>query len=875
MAHADIDERIESYPHSWSGIAAEVNTEDRLNLQNKILNSINQIYEIDIRCETIKDFGQACLSVIEQVTGSMFSFIGEIGEDGLFQDIVISDPGWDRCQMIDKTGHGSAPGNYRIHGLFGKVLLKARSVLVNDPSSYGDSIGLPEGYPQLSAFLGVPMLRCGKVVGMIGVGNREGGYRQEELEILESLTSPILEVILRKRAEIELNKAKNLAETLVDSLGKQLNAILENLVEGVMVTDAKGNILSMNPTALRMHGFNSLEEFKTFEDFTNVFEVLDLDGIPIELCDFAKARALRGEIFNDYEMCVYRKDIGLKWIGSYSGAPIYDKNGEMIMTILTLRDITERKRMEEELKIQKKQLEAIIDNIYEAVYIVDRSGNNILLNEAAKQMLSQGKIINKHEKPSYSGGYDLPGKEQIGKDISLTKLLNGESISNEITIEHEPNKRYICSNARPIFDDHGNFIMGVMSSRDVTNDVLYQQSLERQVEMLNNLIDNLDLPVIRLSYPDLSIKDINQKRYSVQQAINPEIKSSADIIGKYYMDVIIDKDDSEDILNCIRNEITEKKAPQVKQQKWIVLGQEMYVNTLLQPIFNRGGDIEEIVCVSFDITSEVNSNTQMQMALKIQEEFFANISHELKTPLNVIYAAIQLFNMYFEKGSLDEKKDTVKNYVNVITQNCYRLSKLINNIVDISKIEAGFYELNLFNNNIVEIVEEIVMSVRDYTESKELQIIFDTEFEEKILACDPEKIERIMLNLISNAIKFTEQGGKINVNIREKDEFVEISVCDNGIGIDSNNLSLIFDRFKQVDKSLSRNVEGTGIGLSLVKLLVELHGGRINVKSKFGKGSEFIVMLPLKRVMQENMMLSDKMRNKNENIKVEFSDIYS
>ena len=215
------------------------------------------------------------------------------------------------------------------------------------------------------------------------------------------------------------------------------------------------------------------------------------------------------------------------------------------------------------------------------------------------------------------------------------------------------------------------------------------------------------------------------------------------------------------------------------------------------------------------------------------------------------------------------------NILDSIKQNSYRLSKLINNIVDLSKIEAGFFELNLSNNNIVEVVEEIVMSVTNFTESKGLNIIFDTDIEEKIIACDPEKIERIVLNLISNAIKFSDEGDEIFVDIKDKNEFVEISVKDNGIGIEEKHLDMIFDRFKQVDKSLSRNAEGTGIGLSLVKSIVELHGGSIYVESEFGKGSKFTVMLPSRKVIHENMIYSSKVRSKNQSIQVELSDVYS
>jgi signal transduction histidine kinase len=269
------------------------------------------------------------------------------------------------------------------------------------------------------------------------------------------------------------------------------------------------------------------------------------------------------------------------------------------------------------------------------------------------------------------------------------------------------------------------------------------------------------------------------------------------------------------------------------------------------------------------------ANEELINADKAQGEFLVNITHELKTPLNVIFSAIQLFQMYCNNNSLDERREIITKYLDSMKMNSYRLSKLINNIVDSSKIQAGFFKLNLSNNNIVQVVEEIVLSVTNFTENKGLNIIFDTNIEEKIIACDPEKIERIVLNLISNAIKFSDKGGEIFIDVNDKNEFVEISVKDDGIGIDDNYLGMIFDKFKQVDKSLSRNAEGTGIGLSLVKSIVELHDGSIYVESELGKGSKFTVCLPSKKVVHENMLYNNEVKSNNENIRVEFSDIYS
>jgi signal transduction histidine kinase len=248
-----------------------------------------------------------------------------------------------------------------------------------------------------------------------------------------------------------------------------------------------------------------------------------------------------------------------------------------------------------------------------------------------------------------------------------------------------------------------------------------------------------------------------------------------------------------------------------------------------------------------EIKEKNKSNMELQKLLHSQEDFFANISHELKTPLNVIFSAVQLFQMYYDNGSLDKRKEKISQYITSMKLNSYRLSKLINNIVDSSKIKAGFFELNLCNTNIVRVIEDTVTSIVNYSNSLFLNIIFDTDVEEKIIACDPEKIERVVINLISNAIKFSEKGKEIYVNIKDKGAFVEISVKDNGIGLDNNELDVIFERFRQVNKSLSRNAEGTGLGLNITKSIVELHKGKIFVESKFGKGSTFTFTLPVKR----------------------------
>lgn len=255
---------------------------------------------------------------------------------------------------------------------------------------------------------------------------------------------------------------------------------------------------------------------------------------------------------------------------------------------------------------------------------------------------------------------------------------------------------------------------------------------------------------------------------------------------------------------------------------------------------------------------------------RLKTEFLCNLSHEFRTPLNVILGALQLMRLNI-KGNKELK------YLGVMKQNCYRLLRLINNLIDISKIDSGFYKTSLENHNIVNLVEEITLSVVPYAEMKGISVQFDTNVEEKIMGCDVDQMERVILNLLSNSIKFTKPGDKITVNFYDKGNKILIIIKDTGIGIPQNKLNMIFQRFGQVDKSLARNHEGSGIGLSLVKSIVEMWGGNISIESEYGKGSTFIIEVPVtilpskNAYMQENDSIS---LNLVERTQVEFSDIY-
>jgi PAS domain-containing protein len=231
--------RVMAISDRWSGDEPEILVQDRIAELEKanqalrtkvleheqgkhthrntlILQGINRIFSIVVHDKTEEELGNECLSVTLEVTGSQLGFVNLVGDDGLMHDIAISDMGWEQCLMYDKTGHHCLPGNFAIHGLYGNVIRSGKSFFTNDPPSHPDSIGMPHGHPLLTSFLSVPLILDMKIVGMVGVANREGGYSSEQQADLEAIAPAIVQAIHRKKSEVILNMT-------IDRLGLALN----------------------------------------------------------------------------------------------------------------------------------------------------------------------------------------------------------------------------------------------------------------------------------------------------------------------------------------------------------------------------------------------------------------------------------------------------------------------------------------------------------------------------------------------------------------------------------------------------------------------------------------------------------------------------
>lgn len=473
---------------------------------------------------------------------------------------------------------------------------------------------------------------------------------------------------------------------------------------------------------------------------------------------------------------------------------------------------------------------------------------------------------------------NLPYEEIIGKkDYELFEKHIADEFERQDNKILKENSLYTCENIKifkgkkryfetakwPYTDEENESILGVMGiAIEITDKVALKESIEKNERTFLEIANNLD---------DIIVIIDEKKAIYVSPSFEKIYGTSPEEMGIY-----------EDINNWYKywDEVIFEKTPRDYNYKEISIdklkvskdGKEIWLWSKFVPLLDENGNIIKKIGIVSDITKSKKMADELE---SLRMDFFANLSHELRTPINLILSSLQVIGLRMDK--LDEEYfNYFHKYLHIIHQNGLRMLKLVNNLIDTTKLESGHFSYNPKNGDIISCIENICMSVCEFVDNNKMNMIFDTNVEEKIIAFDQDNIERIMLNLISNAIKFNKPDGIIEVIINCNDN-VQIIVKDNGIGIPSDKLESIFGRFEQVKNKFEKERAGSGIGLSLVKSLVEKHNGTIHVKSEIGKGSEFIINFP--DVLIENgdeyIYSNANYLNNIASMEVEFSDIYT
>ena len=524
--------------------------------------------------------------------------------------------------------------------------------------------------------------------------------------------------------------------------------------------DLKTNLVAFNPLKITALGFSEQEVPKevNYQFIIDKLHPDDYESTMNAIHSHLKGKSTKYEV----EHRIQTENGNWKWLLSIGRITQYSIDENPLLMSGMVFDITERKLAEIEINLQKKTLEAIIENMHDPLVIYNGKGNITLLNAEGRRLYPcfgmQNKASTIHTGCVYK---DLNNNIIPYEDLPTLRAINGEKVRNErIIIENSEKSMVMEINATPIFDNENKIESVVVSHHDISKLISNQQEIGNQHNQLINIEKE-------------NIKDLKR-------------------------------------------------------------------------------------------------------VIEMKDEFLTLISHEFKTPLAVINLTIQTMESILE----NELTDEARRFLNKIRQNSNRQLKLVNNLLDHTRINTDNFKIKNVNCDIVSLTKSITESIYIYSDSKGIFLSFCSTLKKKVIGIDEDNFERVLLNLLSNAIKFTPKGKKVTVRLSQKIVNgkckVSLQVKDTGIGIPSDKIDHIFEMFGQVDTSRTRPVEGTGIGLALVKKLVGLMGGEIWLESKVGVGSTFTIIFPIEKIIEtpiEKMINAISDNRVVESVHIEFSDI--
>jgi PAS domain S-box-containing protein len=482
---------------------------------------------------------------------------------------------------------------------------------------------------------------------------------------------------------------------------------------------------------------------------------------------------------------------------------------------LLKKEITKRKQAEEALQASEANLRKVIVTSPDGIVIVNRDGIVQFVNPAAESLFSR----KAEELEGELFGLPLMKSEVL--EVNIVKHGGGPGIAEMRVVETEWNGQ--------------NAYLALL--QDITERKYAKEQISHAAKEWRTTFDSIT-DMISIHDKDFKITRVNK---ALADAFKKEPK---ELIGKICYELFHGTKHS--CPNCPHMWSLKTQKPATLELFEPRLG--IYLGVSTSPILDENGEVTSSVHIAKDITERKlaeeklkEANEKLKEYNQLKDEFVSTASHELRTPLSVIMGAIRLVLDEIPGKIVEEQREVLS----LAKDNVKRLSRIVDSLLSISKIESGRLELQKANINICDLIKNTVSDYQLLAQEKGIHL--DCEAPEKgvNICLDPGRIEEVLINLISNSLKFTSEGGWVNVTCSEQDPEVQICVQDSGVGIAKGDLPKLFDKFTQFGRKAGPGEKGTGLGLAIVKKLVEMHGGKIDVKSEVNQGATFTITLPL------------------------------
>jgi PAS domain S-box-containing protein len=654
-----------------------------------------------------------------------------------------------------------------------------------------------------------------------------GVEQQKERQKAESETTRLLHELEVHQIELkQQNEELLLANEQTATASEKYIRLYNFSPSGHFTFNRKGEIIELNPRgSLMINNERSKLNYSKFSYFIssdtkprfNLFLAKVFSSHARQTCEV-------NLVTNDnLPMCIQ-----LSGIADESGDHCY----------VTATDITERKQAEEYLRESESRFKQISENSQELIWEVDINGLFTYASPVIEDLLGYKpeEIVGKKH---FYDLFDEENREEL-KDAALSAFVSKKSFKDFVNINlHKAGQKIILSTTGiPMVDSLGNLIGYRGVDVDITEQTHSNESLRKSEYEFHMLAESMP-QIVWITNAD------GWNTYCNQQWVEYTGQTLEESKGPGWS-MPLHPDDLQFAIDAWQNAIENGATYSIEGRLrrfdgiykwWLIRGIPILdTNGTVLKWFGTCTDINEIKLVEAEL---IIAKEHAEESDRLKSAFLANMSHEIRTPLNGILGFAELLKTPELSGEQQQE------YIRIIKKSGDRMLNIINDIVDISKIEAGLMEVNIKESNINEQIEYIYTFFKPEVEGKGMQFFFKNTLptKEAILKTDREKVTAIFINLVKNAIKFSDKGS-IGLGYEKKGKYVEFFVTDTGIGIPKDRQEAIFNRFVQADICDRRAFQGAGLGLSISKAYVEMLGGKIRVQSEEGKGSTFYFTIP-------------------------------
>ncbi len=608
-----------------------------------------------------------------------------------------------------------------------------------------------------------------------------------------------------------------------ESPDKKFKTLIENSGDSILIHDMNGKVLEANHVACETFGYTRSKMIgKHIKDLRTSIHLIEF-GQQIE--------KLKQTGYFTFEMDSLRRDGTV--IPQEVNNRLIEYDGETAVLSIG-RDISKRRQTEKALRDSERKYRMLFEEFPGGIAQFDKYGTIIVCNENFVKFTGSGEneklifnLLNPpEEKKQEEKGFTCLPEVPIHCDIKYISSLEDEIIPGEITY-------------KPLISENSRFNGGIILVEDLTEVKRLEAVRLQQTETLRKLVGSIPVPAF--------CKDRNGVYIACNKGFENLLRvQKQDIIGKHIYDFIPHK--IAENYHAMDIGLVKHKRNHVYETSLKFPDGSVHQVMLNKFIFSGVTEEDSVLLgIMIDITERKQAEERMLQAKMVAEAanrakttFIVNMSHELRTPLNAVIGFSDLL-LSETVGPLNEKQ---KRYTENISKSGNHLLDVINDVLDISKLELGNIELYYETVDVAGIIEEVQRVLSPLSADKNIIIESYIEKDLKTVIADRVKLKQILYNILNNAIKFSSENGKVNIYAEPREDMIEISVEDEGIGIQESDYEKVFQPFVQIDESISRKHGGVGLGLALVKRFVELHGGKVWVKASPGGGSIFTFRIP-------------------------------